>query len=242
MAHALCRPAWTAILMLSLGKAAWAQSNQVWPEISTFVKLNEEMRFCFLATTVKESRESTEGEFGPNFDFYLKPLQKRAPLNWLPQDESKNKVLLVRVGYRFIHPYTGDDPSEQRGVFEATTRYPLVHHVLVSDRNRMDLRSKGGDFSWRYRNRLTVETEFSSGRVKINPYARGEIYYDSKYDKVSRNALIFGSVFPITSFHVWHRPMVRNSVPTQNRRKVLPPAPRSIAVRRCLACSGATRP
>jgi hypothetical protein len=198
MAHILFRPVWTAIIILLLEIPAWAQSNQVWPEISTFVKLNDRMRFYFLATTVKESRESTEGEFGPNFDFYLKPLRKWPALSWLPRDESKNRLLLVRVGYRFIHPYTGEEPDEERGVVEVTPRYPLVHPVLVSDRNRMDLRFKGGEFSWRYRNRLTLETEFSLGRVRINPYARGEIYYDSKYDKVSRNALIAGSAFPIT--------------------------------------------
>jgi len=198
LAHALPFPLWVAFLILASGICARAQSNQVWPEVSTFVKINDKMRFYFLATTVKESRESTEGEYGPNFDFYLKPLRKRTPLSWLPQDESKNRLLLVRLGYRLIHPYTGDDPNEQRGVIEVTPRYPLVHHLLVSDRSRLDLRSKGGEFSWRYRNRLTVETEFSLGRVKINPYARGEIYYDSKYDKVSRNALIFGSAFPIT--------------------------------------------
>jgi hypothetical protein len=190
---------WIAFLILVSGAAARAQSNQVWPELSTFVKLTDKARFYFLATTVKEERESTEGEFGPNFDFYLKPLRKRTALGLLRMDESKNKLLLVRIGYRFIHPYAGDDAAdEHRGVLEATARYPLVHRVLVSDRNRMDLRSKEGEFSWRYRNRLTIETDFSVGPVKINPYARGEIYYDSNYDKISRNALIFGSCFPIT--------------------------------------------
>jgi hypothetical protein len=35
-------------------------------------------------------------------------------------------------------------------------------------------------------------------RSKLNPYVRGEIYYDSRYDMVSRTALIGGSAFPIT--------------------------------------------
>jgi hypothetical protein len=62
----------------------------------------------------------------------------------------------------------------------------------------MDLRSIGGTFSWRYRNRLTVEKDFSIRRFRFTPYARGEIYYDSRYDKVSRTALIGGSTFPIS--------------------------------------------
>ena len=73
------------------------------------------------------------------------------------QDESKNRLIMVRIGYRYIFPYSGDASPEHRGVLEATGRYPLALGVLVSDRNRLDLRSIDGVFSWRYRNRLTVE-------------------------------------------------------------------------------------
>jgi hypothetical protein len=193
-----CKLISIAFLILLCGIPVRAQSNQVWPEISTFVKLNNQMRFYFLATTVKENRESAEGEYGPNFDFYIKPLWKRNRWGVFNLDESKNRLLMIRAGYHFIHPYSGDASDEHRGVLEATARYPLALGVLVSDRNRMDLRSVGGEFSWRYRNRLTVEKEFSIGRFKFNPYARGEIYYDSRYDKLSRNSLIAGSSFPIT--------------------------------------------
>jgi hypothetical protein len=62
----------------------------------------------------------------------------------------------------------------------------------------MEIRSIEGSESWRYRNRLTIEREFSIGRFRFNPYLRGEIYYDSRHDKFSRNALIGGSAFPIT--------------------------------------------
>ena len=177
--------------------SAQAQSNQVWPEISTFVKLNDKMRFYFLATTVEENRKSTEGEYGPNFDFYLKPLRKLNKWGVFSLDESKNRLLMVRIGYHYIHSYTGDAPGEHRGVLEATARYPLAHGVFVSDRNRMELRSIGGEFSWRYRNRMTIEREFTIRRFRLNPYARGEIYYDSRFDKLSRTALIAGSSFPI---------------------------------------------
>jgi hypothetical protein len=188
---------WTAFVILFYGISAQAQSNQVWPEISTFVKLNDKMRFYFLATTVEENRKSTEGEYGPNLDFYLKPLRKLNKWGVLSLDESKNRLLMVRIGYHYIHSYSGDHPGEHRGVLEATARYPLAHGVFVSDRNRMELRSIGGEFSWRYRNRMTVEREFTIKRFRLNPYARGEIYYDSRFDKLSRTALIAGSSFPI---------------------------------------------
>jgi len=199
MAHALRGPGCAVLLIMLSGIPARAQTQQLWPEVSTFVKLNDRMRFYFLATTVKETRDSTEGEYGPNFDFYFKPLRKKhVALNLFSPDESKTRLVMVRVGYRYIHPYTGDDPGEHRGVLELTTRHDLPGGVLASDRNRMDLRSIGGEYSWRYRNRLTLEREFSIGRFKFSPYARGEAYYDSRFDKFSRNALIGGSTFPIT--------------------------------------------
>ncbi len=141
---------------------------------------------------------STEGEFGPNFDFYLSPLSKQRMLNKIHADESKNRRLMLRVGYRYIHPYTGNASNENRIVLEATGRHLLWGGVLVSDRNRLDLRFREEGFSWRYRNRVTAEKEFSISRFKFSPYARGELYYDSRYDKVSRTELTAGSVFPIT--------------------------------------------
>ena len=45
---------------------------QLWPEVSTFVKMTDRTRFYFLATTVKEEGETTSGEFGPNLDIYVR--------------------------------------------------------------------------------------------------------------------------------------------------------------------------
>jgi hypothetical protein len=51
-----------ALIVVSSGISAHAQTTtQVWPEISVFTRLNDRMRFYFLATTVKESREYTKG-------------------------------------------------------------------------------------------------------------------------------------------------------------------------------------
>ena len=170
-----------ALIVVSSGISAHAQSTQVWPEISAFTRLNDRMRFYFLATTVKESRESTEGEFGPNFDFYVRPLRNPTRFGGLRQDESKNRFLLLRVGYRYLHSFSGS-PDEHRAVLEATPRFPLSGGVLVSARSRMDLRFVDGEYSWRFRSRLSIETEYSIGPLKMNPYVRGEVYYDSRSD------------------------------------------------------------
>jgi len=185
-----------ALIVVSSGISAHAQSTQVWPEISAFTRLNDRMRFYFLATTVKESRESTEGEFGPNFDFYVRPLRNPTRFGGLRQDESKNRFLLLRVGYRYLHSFSGS-PDEHRAVLEATPRFPLSGGVLVSARSRMDLRFVDGEYSWRFRSRLSIETEYSIGPLKMNPYVRGEVYYDSRSDAWSRTEWIGGAAFPL---------------------------------------------
>jgi len=185
-----------ALIVVSFGSPADAQTTQVWPEISLFTRLNDGMRFYFLATTVKESQESTEAEVGPNFDFYLRPFRERKRLAGFRLDESKNRFLLLRVGYRYLDSFSGD-ADEHRVVLEATPRYPLKGGVLVSNRGRVDARFIDGEYSWRFRSRLSIEKEFTIGRVRINPYIRGEVFYDSRFEAWSRTEWIGGAAFPL---------------------------------------------
>lgn len=186
------------LIVLCFGSSAGAQSTQVWPELGAFARLNDIMRVYFLATTVKEEQNSTEGEFGPNIDFYHRPLRDPKRFGGLPLDESKHRFLLLRVGYRYLHSYSGD-PEEHRAVLEATGRYPLRAGLLVSNRLRLDLRFIGAESSWRFRNRLSIEKEIAIGRVRMTPYARGEVYYDSRYAEWSRTEWIAGATFPVRS-------------------------------------------
>jgi hypothetical protein len=174
---------------------AVAQTLQVWPEISTYVKLNSNVRLYFIATTTRENKKGTSAEIGPNIDFYLKPLIKQQKVTIFQLDKSKSRPLLLRFGYRYL-PST-DGPPEHRGVMEATARYPLKSGFLVSDRNRADLRFIDDAFSWRYRNRLTVERTVSILSYHFSPYVRGEVYYDSNYEKWSRTSETLGAAFPI---------------------------------------------
>jgi hypothetical protein len=184
-------------LILSVDVQAQAQAtSQFWPESSVFVKLSDRTRVSFLSTTVKEDGDSTSGEFGPNVDIYLHAIAKRKHWAGFRLDESKNRTLMVRIGYRYMPTYGSDDPSENRALVEATARYPLVRGMLVSNRNRLDSRVIDGDYSWRYRNRLSFERELSLGPVRLNPYARGEVFYDSRVDEWSRTEFMAGASFP----------------------------------------------
>jgi hypothetical protein len=202
LAHALRGPVWAALLLAwiaSFGSAARAQTTPVWPEVDAFVKLTPTARLHGLATTVQENGESTEGEFGVDVDLYHAPLMRKKPQFMFRLDESKNRVLMVRAGYHYLPSYTGG-ANENRGVLEATARFPLrawLGDALLSNRGRMDFRVIAGEHSWRYRNRLSAEREWSIGPVRLNPYARFELYYDSRFAKWSRTESSLGSAFPV---------------------------------------------
>ena len=181
-----------AILVSPL--TAQTQSLQAWPEVDTYVSLNSDVRVSFFAAATREDRQGASAELGPNIDFYFKPLVKLERITVFELDPSKSRLLMFRAGYRYM-PST-DGPTEHRGLLEATARYPLVRGVLLSDRNRLDLRSIDGELAWRYRNRISAERTVSIHSYHFTPYLRAEAYYDSNSHKWSRTAETAGCIFP----------------------------------------------
>ena len=152
-------------------------SKQFWPEVDVHVPLNEKVRLFFLATTTKaeETRDNTEGQVGAHVDYQL------------------SKKISLRTGYRYGFSMGGSDPfKEHRIIFEQTLKQPLPLQMLVSDRNREDLRWVNGEYSARYRNRLTLEREFKVLGRGVTPYGSAEVYYDSRFETWNRNRLVVG--------------------------------------------------
>jgi Protein of unknown function (DUF2490) len=187
-----------SVLVVILASPVTAQpqsTTQEWPEIDMYYRVNSKVRLSFFASATRENREGTDAEIGPNIDFYLKPLRNPKRFVIFQLDESRSRMLTFRAGYRYLPSISS--PTEQRGILEATGRYPVAWSVLLSDRNRVDLRFIAGEFSWRYRNRLSAEREFQIKSYHFAPYVRGEVYYDSRYGKFSRTAETIGCPFPI---------------------------------------------
>ena len=171
------------------------QTYQTWPEIDTYINLNQKFRLFFIATRTLENNHGTNAEIGPNLDFFFMPLfRKNRGVIYQP-DQSKSNLFLLRAGYHYL-PST-DGPTEHRGVLEVTGRYPLKSGVLFSDRNRSEFRFVNGEFSWRYRNRPTIERTVKIWSYHFTPYVRGEVYFDSNSKKWSRTAEDLGAAFPI---------------------------------------------
>lgn len=179
MARTLCL---IAILVCAGCVASGQTQNEFWPEVDVFVPLTPKLRLMFSATItrVEETRNNTEGQVGAHIDFLT------------------NKKMRFRAGYRYGFALGGGDPfQEHRIVLEQTFRKNLPLKVLLSDRNREDLRFVNGDFSVRYRNRVTLEREFELRRVHITPYVSGEVYYDTRFDTWNRNRLTAGIQVPL---------------------------------------------
>jgi hypothetical protein len=67
--------------------------------------------------------------------------------------------------------------------------------MLLADRNLVELRVINGEYSTRYRNRLTLERAFLVHRLRFDPYAWGELFYDGRYDSWVQNQFSFGAQF-----------------------------------------------
>ena len=131
-------------------------------------------------TRSEETRENTEAGV-------------QVSLDYIP-----NKRITFRNGYRYVFSLSGQDPfKEHRIIFEQTFRHPLPLHILISDRNREEIRIVNGKTSGRYRNRLTVEREFTVGRFAPAPYTSFEMYYDTRFDTWNRNRLNVGVQLPL---------------------------------------------
>ncbi|HEY4931540.1 MAG TPA: DUF2490 domain-containing protein [Terriglobales bacterium] len=197
--HPWSEVGWSAALallvaVLATQLAAQTQSLQGWPEVDTYFNLKSDVRVSFFAAATRENRHGTDAEIGPNIDFYFKPLVKLKRITVFELDPSKSRLLMFRAGYRYMPSTNG--PTEHRGLLEATARYPLIRGVLLSDRNRVDLRSIDGELAWRYRNRLTAERTLPLGSYHFTPYIRVEAYYDGNFHKWSRTAESVGCIFP----------------------------------------------
>jgi hypothetical protein len=181
----------TALFVLLFVLPAKAQSEeQFWPEVGVYVKINQDMRLYFQAESKREDQQVIGLNLGASFDYYLKPFFNVKRFIFFQLDEARSRPLLLRAGYQYL-PST-DGSTEQRIVLEATPRFPLKSGLMVIDRNRADLRFIDGKFSWRYRNRLTLEREFAIKSYFLLPFIRIEGYYDSNYEKWSTTATSIG--------------------------------------------------
>jgi len=158
--------------------------NEFWPEVDIYINVKPKVRI-FLLGTMSKSVEDGEIRNAQSFE-----AQIGAHVDYIPNDH-----LILRVGYRY-GTSVGEASSpykEHRILTEQTLRKLLPGALLLSDRNREDFRFVSGDFSFRYRNRVTIEREVHLFKERtITPYASAEIFYDTRYNAWNRKRFAVG--------------------------------------------------
>lgn len=180
-----------AALSCSGARAQQTQTQEL-PEIDTYVNLTDKYRLMFMIARSTDGSTVNSAQFGPNLDINFRPLLRKTLQT---NDSAKSQFLTLRIGYQYLRNF--GKPNENRVQAALTSRFHLPWSLQLTDRNRFDLRVINDQFSWRYRNRLTLERSFGIKSFSFTPYARGEIYFDSNTGTLSKNTYSFGAYFPI---------------------------------------------
>jgi len=188
-------PLKAAILFLSACLSGHAQSVQTLPEIDVNVTINDLMRAYLQAKDDRDGGTPDQFSIGPSMQFYLKPILTLKRITEFDLDDSKSRPLVLEGGYRYIT--APNEATTNRFEPVLTSHFPLKAGFLVSDRNRADLDWKSGSFTWRYRNKLTVERTFAVHSYHFIPYVAAEPYYVEQYKKWSTTDLYAGALFPV---------------------------------------------
>jgi len=172
-----------------------AQTSQFLPEIDGYYKIQRDIRLDFQAKETREAGDPTQAEIGPSLDFFLKPLMRLKDVTQFDLDDAKSRPLQLSIGYRYVP--SPNKPTVQRMIVAATPRLPLLAKVLLTDCNRADLDWSADQFTWRYRNKLTLERTVTMKSYHPIPCASAEAFFQSQYQKWSTTALYVGCVFPV---------------------------------------------
>lgn len=185
---------WTIVLWF-VSLAVYAQDTQFLPEVDTHLTVSPNIRTYLQAKDDRAGGNPQQFTFGPSIQFSRKPLLKLKEITLFDLDDLKSSPAILESGYRII---TAPDTTSENRMLEAVSfHYPFVAGILFSDRNRVDLDWQGDEFTWRYRNKLTVERAFSIHSYHAIPYLAAEPFYEGQYSKWSATDLYVGSLFPL---------------------------------------------
>ncbi len=101
-----------ASLVILCCLSANAQTDQLLPEIDTYLKLSSDVRVSFQAKETREGGDPVQAEIGPSLDFYLKSLVRLEKTTQFDLDDSKSRPVVFSIGYRYL-PHATTMPRRQ---------------------------------------------------------------------------------------------------------------------------------
>ena len=177
---------------------AQGSSFEFWPETDIWYRLNSSWRLSAFVPLTKYRESQTrdlniylQGDFVWGHTRYL--LVRRL------RDENRAQTMkpwMIRGGYMKGWSLEENGTySEHAALAELHKRIPLKGNLLLSQRVRTDFRWLGqdNDYSYRFRYRLMIEKEYTSGNTSIVPYVNAEPFWDSRYSAFNRFRLIGGA-------------------------------------------------
>jgi hypothetical protein len=98
-------------------------------------------------------------------------------------DPDKETYLFIGGGYEYLTTtQSGVTTTENRVVLAATPGARLLNgHLLVRDRNRLELRWTNGKYETTYRNQLSGEWDFLIDGFRLTPYGSAEAFDNSSH-------------------------------------------------------------
>ena len=181
------RLAGAAMVLALLAGAVRADTNsEFWPELDTWIRLNDATRLLFITESVRD--HDSGDRVNADVQGYV--------------DYRYSSRISFRAGYEYANtpPTTPDEGHsiEHRWIFDFNYNWTFDEATKLTNRIRTDLRDVAGDDSYRIRDRLKLEHEMRLGRQAVTPYGDIEAFYDSRYDTVSRYKLEIGATTPLS--------------------------------------------
>lgn len=172
--------------------------QELWPELNIFYRFNEKFRlYTFISATQLKSSSYTEGALSINLDYFAMPVWRHVKTK---SDSARGNLLWLRAGllYSSSPPDDENPVKEYTIVTEANVRLYLPFKFLLVPKNRLDWRFVNGDFKPRYRARLQLERDISTGYLSFNVYGYAEYFVNINSDAHNRTRFALGSEIKVS--------------------------------------------
>ncbi len=133
---------------------AQTSTTEFLPEIDAHLKLRSNIRFVFQAKDTREGGDPTQVELGPSIDFYLKRLVKLRDISAFDLDDSKSRLLVLSIGYRYIP--SPNKPPAAAGAVHRISVYTFAEQATRKPHRasyHLSLPVKGRDANFRQKPR-----------------------------------------------------------------------------------------
>ena len=186
------------LLLLICGGRVSAQdqvARQFDPGVIVDIDAGKYRYDIYVGREKSEELEAGDTLVGAGASFRAKPIFKSF-LDSL--DTDKQHVLVISLGYEFRSGGENEMSSKTHtAMADGTLRYAFPKKILMSDRNRFELRWVDGDPGFRYRNRLRFERPFRMLKRQITPYGGAEAYWDSHFHSWNKFRYSAGVEVPV---------------------------------------------